>query len=123
MQTVYIIISVLGTLVTTLIPSIIAYVKAIRDKVRAQTTAEAEHAQNAIIAEAKRLVESAEVSLEAIDNILKTNNSGTAGGMKKRDVILALKVFCLEHGYAWDDEEMNAIVEREIAFTNAVNAK
>ena len=123
MQTLYIIVSIAATLVTTFVPSIIALVKALKAKNSAQTTASSEQATNAINAEVKRLVQNAEISLEAIDKILKANNSGTAGKMKKRDVVMELKTFCLENGYAWNDAEMNELIEKEVAYTKAVNAK
>ena len=123
MQTLYIIISIVGTLVTTLTPSIIALIKAVKAKNSAQTVASAEQALNAVIAEAKKLIATYEVDLTPIDKLLKTTNCGTAGSMKKRDVAMALKVFCLENGYTWDDEKMNELIEREIEFSNTVNAK
>ena len=122
METIRIIITVAATLVTTFVPSIVALIKAIKDKKAAKTEAEAEKAKNAIAVEIKNLVQNAETSFAAIDKVLKSQGS-TAGPMKKRDVVIALKAFCLENGYAWNDEEMNAAVEKEVAFTKSVNAK
>ena len=122
MENLQIIISVAATLVTTLIPSAIALCKAIKDKKNAKSEAESEKAKNAIVAEIKRLVAAAEVSFEAIDKVLKAQHQ-TAGTMKKRDVVTNLKAFCLENGYPWDDAEMDAAIEAEVAFTKVVNAK
>ena len=122
MEIVRTIITIVATLITTLVPSAIALYKAIKAKQTAQTVAAAEQAQNAINTEIKRLVANAEVSFSAIDAMLKSQG-GTAGAMKKRDVVIALKAFCLENGYAWDDTEMNRAIEDEVAFTKAVNAK
>ena len=122
METVRTIIAIVATLVTTLVPSIIALCKAIKAKKNATTEADAEKAKNAITAEIKRLVANAEVSFAAIDKMLKQQN-GSAGAMKKRDVVIALKAFCLENGYAWDNAAMDAAIEDEVAFTKTVNAK
>lgn len=123
METINIIISIAATLVTTLIPSAIALVKALKAKRNAQTEAASEKAQNAINAEAKKLVAGAEVGLAAIDKLLKANNCGTAGAMKKHDTKRDLKVFCLENGIPWDEEKMDKVIENEIEFSRIVNAK
>ena len=122
MEKLQIIISIAATLVTTLIPSVVALWKAIKAKRAAQTEAAAEKAQNAINAEIKRLVAGAEVSFEAIDKLLKAQHQ-TAGPMKKRDVVSNLKTFCLENGFGWDDAAMDKAIEDEVAFTKVVNAK
>jgi hypothetical protein len=122
MEIVRTLIAVVATLLTTIIPSAIALFKAIKAKRNAQTLAEQEKAKNAIVAEIKRLVENAEVSFKSIDAMLKQRGE-SAGSMKKRDVVIALKAFCLENGYAWDDAAMNEAIEAEVAFTKAVNSK
>lgn len=105
--------------VGSVINSIIAWIKAIKNG-NAKKVAEA---QNAINAEIKKLVENAEVTYEAWDKSLKTSGTGTAGNMKKRDVVMALKTYCLENGFAWNEAEMDRAIEAEVAFTKAVNAK
>lgn len=123
MEIVRTILAIVATLVTTLVPSIIALVNAIKEKKTAQSVADSEHAQNAIYTEIKRLVENAEIAFAEIDKLMKANNIGTAGSMKKHNVVMELKAFCLEHGYAWDDAKMDAAIENEIAFSKTVNAK
>lgn len=103
----------------SLVNAVIAWCKAIK----AGNVAKAETAKNAITAEIKKLVANAEVTYDAWDKSLKASGSGTAGAMKKRDVVMALKTFCLENGFAWHEEEMNEAIEAEVAFTKAVNAK
>lgn len=76
----------------------------------------------AIVAETKRLVAEAEITYKEIDAILKAKNS-SAGSLKKGYVVNALKAFCLENGYAWNAEEMDAAIETEVAYTKTVNAK
>lgn len=117
-----ILVSIAATFVTTLVPSVIALWKLIKAKKNAKTEAEKEKAQNAINAELKRLVANAEVTFAPIDLLLKAQGD-SAGSMKKRDVIANLKTFCLENGFAWDDETMDKAVEDEVAYTKVVNAK
>lgn len=116
------IIAIVATLLTSLVPTVLALAKAIKAKKAAQTEAELERAKNAITAEIKRLVEEAEISFKSIDAMLKQRNE-SAGTMKKKSVVSDLKAFCLENGYAWDDAAMNEQIEAAVAFTKAVNAK
>ena len=105
--------------VASLINAIIAWVKAIKNG----NVAKAEQAKNEINAEIKKLVANAEVTFEAWDKSLKASGTGTAGSMKKRDVIMALKTFCLEKGFEWNEAEMDEAIEAEVAYTKSVNAK
>ena len=105
--------------VASVINSIIAWIKAIKNG-NAKKAAEA---KNAVSAEIKKLVANAEVTFDAWDKSLKASGTGTAGNMKKRDVVMALKTFCLEQGIAWNEAEMDKAIEAEVAFTKAVNAK
>lgn len=122
MEAVRTIITIVATLVTTLVPSIITILKAVKNAKNAKTEAEVEKAKNAIATEIKRLVAIAEVSYAPIDKTLKAQND-SAGAMKKRYVVTDLKAFCLENGYPWNDAEMDAAIENEVAFTKVVNAK
>lgn len=103
----------------SVVNAIVAWCKAIKNGNRAK----AENAKNAISAEIKKLVANAEVTFDAWDKSLKASGTGTAGAMKKRDVIMALKTFCLEKGFAWNEAEMDEAIEAEVAYTKAVNAR
>lgn len=105
--------------VVSLINAVIAWVKAIKNG----NTAKAEKAKNAINAEIKKLVANAEVKFDAWDKTLKASGTGTAGAMKKSDVVMALKTFCLENKYAWNETEIDDAIEAEVAYTKTVNAK
>jgi hypothetical protein len=118
METIYNIIAIAGGVIS-LVTTVIAWYKAVKNGNKAK----AEEAKNAISAEIKKLVANAEVTFEAWDKSLKASGTGTAGNMKKRDVVMALKTFCLEKGYTWNEQEMNEAIESEVAFTKAVNAK
>lgn len=115
---IYNIIALIGGVISV-ITTAVAWYKAVKNGNKAK----AEQAKNAINAEIKKLVANAEVTFEAWDKSLKASGTGTAGNMKKRDVVMALKTFCLEKGYAWNEAEMNDAIEAEVAFTKAVNAK
>lgn len=119
------------------IPSILTIIKYVKDKRAAvealatalteQEKAEAEArlqaARNAIVAETKRLVAEAEVLYAETNTLLKRNASSSAGGVKKAYVVQALKTFCLENGYSWTSEDIDAAIEAEVAYTKTVNAK
>jgi hypothetical protein len=105
--------------VLSIVNGVIAWYKAIKNG----NAAKAAEAKNAIATEIKKLVANAEVTYEAWDKSLKASGSGTAGQMKKRDVTMGLKTFCLENGYTWNDAEMDEAIEAEVAYTKSVNAK
>lgn len=79
-------------------------------------------AENAIRLEIKKLVQNAEASYKEIDAMLKQKGS-SAGAMKKHSVMSDLKCFYYQHGYDWNEDEANAAVEEEVAYTKTVNAK
>ncbi len=115
------IITILGILfsVVSLVNAVIAWYKAIKNG----NIAKAEAAKNAIQAEIKKLVAEAEVTYEAWDKSLKSAGTGTAGSMKKNAVVMALKTFCLENGFVWNETEMDKAIEEEVAYTKTVNVK
>lgn len=117
----YILPALVWVLVTG-IPATITIVKNIKAYRSAKTEAERANAQNAIVAETKRLVAEAEVLYAETNTMLKRNNS-SAGGLKKGYVVNALKAFCLEHGYAWTAEGLDTAIEEEVAYTKTVNAR
>lgn len=103
----------------SLLNGIIAWSKAYKNG----NATEAEKAKNAINAEIKKLVANAEVTYEAWDKSLKASGTGTAGNMKKSFVMMAIKTFCLENGFTWNEEAIDKAVEDEVAYTKTVNAK
>lgn len=111
-----------GGAIITAIPFIVALVKAIKAKKAAKTEAEKEAAQNAINAQIKALVQTAEVTYKEFDKVLKGQGS-SAGVMKKQFVLTDLKSFCLENGYEWNEETASKAIDEEVAFTKTVNAK
>ena len=113
--------TILGSILSgiSLVSGIFAWFKAIKNGNKAK----AEQAKNAITAEIKKLVAQAEVTYEAWDRTLKASGTGTAGDMKKSFVVMAIKTFCLENSYPWNEKEIDDAIEAEVAYTKTVNAK
>lgn len=109
-------------ILVTGIPATLTIIKNVKAYRTAKTEAERANAQNAIVAETKRLVAEAEVLYAETNAMLKRNNS-SAGGLKKGYVVNALKAFCLEHGFPWSAAELDKAIEEEVAYTKTVNAK
>lgn len=107
--------------ITTAIPFIIGLVKNVKAKKIAKTQKEEAEAECAIKDEIKNLVRGAEETFSTIDKILKGQGS-SAGTMKKAEVMKSLKVFCLENGYHWNEDDMSFAVEREVEYTKQVNS-
>lgn len=113
----------LAWVLLTGIPATHTIIKNVRAYRNAKTEAERATAENAIVAETKRLVAEAEVLYATTDALLKRDTSTSAGGVKKAYVTQALKTFCLENGYSWTSEDIDAAIEAEVAYTKTVNAK
>lgn len=122
--------SILGVVVAALVSFLITFKKTMKAKKGVQTEADeakaiaaVEAAKNAINAEIERLVQVDETAYAALDGLLKTNQKGTAGSIKFRDVLLSLHDFCLDNGYTWNEEEMTKAITDKVAFTKTVNSK
>ena len=121
-DTLKLITAILVFVTSALIPSIIALVNNAKKYKAAKTEKEKAEARAAIGAELKALVQNAELTYKQLDLILKQQGS-SAGPMKKHDVMNALKAFCLENGYEWNEEEASKMLEDEVAYTKTVNSK
>ena len=107
--------------IATAIPFVVGLVQNIKAKKIAKTQKEEAEAECAIKDEIKNLVRGAEETFSTIDKILKGQGS-SAGTMKKAEVMKSLKVFCLENGYHWNEDDMSFAVEREVEYTKQVNS-
>ena len=114
--------AILVFVTSALIPSLIGLINNAKKYKAAKTEKEKAEAKNGIVAEIKTLVQGAETTYKQLDLILKQQGS-SAGPMKKRDVMNALKAFCLENGFEWNEEEVSKMVEDEVAYTKTVNSK
>lgn len=120
--------SILGAVVAGGLSFAITFAKTMKAKNGVQTEAEeakalaaAEAAKNAINEEIERLVQADETDYAALDELLKTTHKGTAGSIKFRMVLQALHVFCLDNGFAWNEEKMTEAIKNKVAFTKSVN--
>lgn len=116
------IIAAATTLLTTVGAFLTALLKSMKGKKSIKSSYEQEVAVNAINAEIERLVKTTEVAYSTIDKVLKLNNE-SAGSLKKRDVLLSLHDFCLDRGFAWDEDAMSAAIDSKVDFTKTVNHK
>ena len=120
MAYIHIIISILATLVTTLLPAIVALCRAIRACKAAQTEAAKEKADADLLETAKGFISAAEVAFDAFDKTLKAQGS-SAGTMKKDTVFNKLQAYALQNGYAFDVDEWSARIDELVAYTKSVN--
>lgn len=129
METILTIASVGGTVLAAGLTFVITFLKTMGKTRAARAEAEEaksnaidEAAKNAINAEIERLIQIDESAYSELDALLKKQVSGTAGSIKFRDVLLSLHDFCLDNGYAWNEEAMTEAINSKVSFTKSVNA-
>lgn len=87
----------------------------------ARAEADMANAKLEILKEIKKYIKRNEGELKDLHEFLKTRK-GTAGGLKYELVLNAVKVFCLAHQYAYNDEELEQMIVDEVEFTKSVNS-
>lgn len=117
----YMIIGIVATLLSTVLPVGVKLVKSIKAYNAAKTEAEAEKAYNDMLTHAHSLIEAAEVAFEGYDRMMKDQGK-SAGAMKKKDVTSQLQVYALTHGYAYDAEYWSTKIDDIVKFTREVNS-
>ena len=122
LQWIYIILAIVGTLVTTTVPAIIALVKSIKKRAEAKTEAEKTAAQNDMLNAVNGFIASAETLYKDIDSILKSQGK-TSGANKKDSVMTKLQAYAIEKGYTFDGDFWSAKIDEIVALTREVNAK
>lgn len=120
MEYIHIIISILATLVTTLLPAGIALGRSIKACKAAKTEAAKEKADADLLETAKGFITAAEVAFDAFDKTLKSQGS-SAGTMKKDTVFNKLQAYALQNGYAFDVDEWSGKIDELVAYTKSVN--
>jgi hypothetical protein len=73
--------------------------------------------------QAKAFIQMAETSFNSFDRVLKAQNHGTAGAMKKENVLTKLQAFALSKGYDFDCEFWSNKIDEIVNFTKSVNSK
>lgn len=121
LQTIYIIIGIISTIVGTTVPAIIALVKAIKKYKAAKTEAEKQAAINEMATAAKSFIANAEELYKDVDRVLKTQGK-SAGSLKKKDVMSELQTLANSKGYEFDSEFWSEQVDKIVNLTRQVNA-
>lgn len=116
----YMVIGIVATLITTVVPVVLKLVKSIKDLRAAKTEAEAEKAYNDMLSQAQTLIGAAEVAFAGFDKVMKAQGS-SAGAMKKDNVVSKLQAYALSHGYTYDAEFWDAKIDEIVNFTRGVN--
>lgn len=128
--------AIAGVLFSTLIPTVILYVKkykawktAKEEAAAAQTEAEkaaaeaeAEKIKNELLGAANDFVVAAEQTYKEVNDILKSNGGAGCGAVKKDSVMTKLQAACIEKGVEFDSEYWSAKVDELVTLTREVNA-
>lgn len=132
----YMLISIVATLVTVGVPSFIAIRKALKDRKEARAAADAAkteaekaaaekakaEAEADLLNNAKNFIAAAEVAFDGFDKMMKAQNS-SAGAMKKDNVFTKLQAYALQNGYDFDATEWSEKIDKLVEFTKSVNTK
>ena len=133
----HILMGVLATLITSIIPAILAYRKTAKDYAAAKAATETatteaekakaetakEKAKADLLAMAKGFIAAAEVAFDGFDKMLKAQGKPGAGAMKKDSVFNKLQAYALQHGYEFDADEWGKKIDELVSYTKRVNAK
>lgn len=119
--------SVLGALCTTIIPLVIKLACAIKKRKLAQAAQSAAEADK-LKAEANAdmlsfvngLIEEVEALYAGYDKLCKANG-GSAGPLKKDNVLTKLQAYALEKGYEFSAESWGKTIDDIVAMTRKVN--
>lgn len=112
--------SVLGFLITVLIPTVIFMVKKVKALKNAKTEAERLTILNELLSAARNSVIKAEELYKDTDAILKAQGK-SSGALKKDKVMNDLHQLCFEKGIDFDEAYWSNEVEQIVAATKQVN--
>lgn len=113
--------AVASFLFVTLIPSIIALVKYIKNYKNAKTDAERQAIYNSLMEEVTELIKKAEETYKSVDEVLKTKTGKGAGAVKKEMVLSKLQNSCYTKGLEFDADFWSKKVDELVALTKNVN--
>lgn len=119
---IHIVLAILGGVITTIIPCIIAIVKAVKAHKAAKNEAELEKAKNDMLLAVNSFIENAEVLYKNIESIVKANGS-SCGAIKKENVMTKLQAYAIEKGYTFDTAYWSEKIDEIVTLTRKVNAK
>ncbi len=104
---------ILGFICTTLIPTIMGLVDAVKKRKAAETEAAKQSATNDMLGYLNTLIESAEELYKDVQS---------AGKLRKEDVLSRLYSYALTKGYEYDEEYWSKKNDEIVALTKKVNA-
>lgn len=113
---------VLGAIVTG-VPILIKWNMARVAKNNAKTESEKKQAQIEMAEQANQLIKNAEITFSSFDKVMKAQNNGSAGALKKESVINSLQAFAISKGYEFDSTYWSEKIDEIVAFTKQVNNK
>jgi flagellar basal body-associated protein FliL len=130
----YMIISIVATLVTVGVPFIITTRKTLKERKSAREAAEIarteaekaeaeaalERANADLLNNAKNFIAAAEVAFDGFDKMMKAQGK-SAGPMKKDNVFTKLQAYALQNKYPFDADEWSAKIDQLVEFTKNVN--
>lgn len=121
-KTIFAIISAIASfLFVTLIPSIIALVKTVKQAKNAKTDAEKQAIYNSLLDEVNNLITNAEETYKNVDTILKAQTGKGSGAVKKELVMTKLQASCLQKGIEFDSQYWSNKIDELVAMTKTVN--
>lgn len=113
---------VLGAIVTG-VPILIKWNMARVAKNNAKTESEKKQAQIEMSEQANQLIKNAEITFSSFDKVMKAQNNGSAGALKKESVLNNLQAFAISKGYEFDSTYWSEKIDEIVAFTKQVNNK
>ncbi|MGN0805249.1 MAG: hypothetical protein ACI4MS_07690 [Candidatus Coproplasma sp.] len=113
--------SVLGFLITVLIPTIVVMVNKVKALKTAKTESERLTIMNELLSEARNAVIKAEELYKDTDAVLKAQGK-SSGALKKDKVMTELHQLCFEKGIAFDESYWSEEIEHIVSTTKQVNA-
>lgn len=119
---IHIIALVIGA-ISSAIPILMKWNKARKLKNTAISEAEKQKAHNEMLEQANSFIALAEITFDSFDKVLKDQNNGSAGSMKKESVLNKLQAFAISKGYEFDSDFWSEKIDEIVSFTKAVNRK
>ena len=108
-------------ILVAIVPSIIGFIKAAKNKKKAVTAEEKAVAEKLMREQAIKFIQDAEKFYKAFDTVLKQTGNGTAGVYKKDSVMSKLQAFANAADITFDADYWSKEVDNLVAMTKEVN--
>lgn len=113
---------ILGALASG-IPMFVKWNNARKNKNNAVNESTKKQAQIEMLEQANNFIALAETTFNSFDKVLKAQNNGSAGSLKKESVLNKLQAFAISRNYEFDSEYWSAKIDEIVSFTKSVNSK